>query len=58
MTARFSTVEIKRAIKAAQACGLDVQEIDVDENGFKVIVHVNNGENENKSLDKQPEGYL
>ena len=58
MTARFSKVELTRAIQAAQKCGLDVQEIAVDEKGFKVITNVESGENRQKPLVKEPEGYL
>ncbi|MCP4108369.1 MAG: hypothetical protein GY749_22965 [Desulfobacteraceae bacterium] len=44
MTARFSKVEITRAVKAVQECGLKVSQVSFDENGYPVVNCVDNVE--------------
>ncbi len=44
VNARFSKVELTRAIKAVQDCDLTVRQVSFDENGFPVVECVDNGE--------------
>ena len=44
MNARFSKVELTRAIKAVQECGLNVRQVSFDENGYPVVECVDSGE--------------
>jgi len=52
---RIRTAEIKRAIKAVEACGLKVRQVTFDENGLPIV---NVGENEKPKVEGKVVGHL
>ena len=52
MTARFSKVELTRAVKAVRECGLQVSQVSFDKNGYPVVKCVDSGEMRKIILDE------